>query len=171
MARPTVADRTPADLGFSMPAEWEKHEATWLGWPHNQTDWPGKLETICWVYGEMVRKIAQGERVRILVDNRSEEKLALGYLRLAKADLRQVEFVVHPTNRSWTRDSGPIFVRKNKKPGNRAETAIVHFHFNAWAKYKDWQKDRKVPETAARLLRKRLFNAQVNGKDFVIEGG
>ncbi len=152
-----------------MPAEWEKHEATWLGWPHNQTDWPGKLDTIRWVYGEMVRKIAQSERVRILVNTRSEEKLALGYLRLARADLRQVEFIVHPTNRGWTRDSGPVFVRK--KQGKRSETAIVHFHFNAWAKYKDWQKDRKVPETAAKLLRKKLVHAEHAGKHFVIEGG
>ena len=47
----------------------------------------------------------------------------------------------------------------------------MHFHFNAWAKYDDWQKDRRVPETAARLLRKRLFNAEFGGKDFVLEGG
>ena len=51
---------TPAALGFTMPAEWEKHEATWLGWPHNPTDWPGKLEPIQWVYGEIVRKICAG---------------------------------------------------------------------------------------------------------------
>jgi agmatine deiminase len=47
----------------------------------------------------------------------------------------------------------------------------VHFHFNAWAKYNDWQKDRRVPETAAKVLGKRLFNAECNRKDFVIEGG
>ena len=63
---------TPAALGFSMPAEWEPHEATWLGWPHNPTDWPDKLETIRWVYGEIVRKIAPGERIRILVAHRTE---------------------------------------------------------------------------------------------------
>ena len=163
------ASETPGSLGYAMPAEWEKHEATWLGWPHNGTDWPGKLDTIRWVYGEMVRKIAQGERVRILVNTRSDEKLAMGYLRLARADLRRVEFIVHPTNRGWTRDSGPIFVRRKQR--NRSETAIVHFHFNAWAKYKDWQKDRRVPETAAKLLRKKLFNAEHCGKDFVLEGG
>jgi agmatine deiminase len=160
--------RTPAELGFSMPAEWERHEATWLGWPHNETDWPGKIDTIRWVYGEMVRRISEGERVRILVRDRAEQKLAGSYLQRAGCDLKQVEFVRHPTNRGWTRDSGPIFV-KRRKP--KAETAIVHFHFNAWAKYPDWQKDRKVPEVASRLLGKRLFNAQLDGRDFVIEGG
>lgn len=162
-------DPTPADLGYSMPAEWEKHEATWLGWPHNPTDWPDKLDTIRWVYGEMVRKIAPGERVRILVRNAAEQQLARRYLQRAGADLRRVQFIVHPTNRGWTRDSGPIFVRRRLK--GRSDTAIVHFHFNAWAKYPDWQKDRRVPETAARLLRKRLFNAECRGRDFVIEGG
>src|SRR5713101_3478660 len=93
----------PAALGFSMPAEWEKHEATWLAWPHNSTDWPGKLDTIRWVYGEITRKIAQGEIVRILVNNQAGGKLARRYLKSAGADLAQVDFIVHPTNRGWTR--------------------------------------------------------------------
>jgi agmatine deiminase len=151
-----------------MPAEWETHEATWLAWPHNETDWPGKLDTIRWVYGEMVRKIARAERVRILINSRSDARAATAYLKSAGADLKNVEFVVHPTNRGWTRDSGPLFV-KRRKP--RAETAIVHCHFNAWAKYPDWQKDRRVPETVARLLKKPLFEAQWDGKPFVVEGG
>jgi len=161
--------QTPAALGFAMPAEWEPHEATWLGWPHNETDWPGKIDTIRWVYGEMVRKIATQEMVRILIDNRAEEKRARDYLKKAGADLSRVQFVLHPTNRGWTRDSGPIFVRRGA--GKKAPTAIVHFHFNAWAKYDDWQKDRKVPETAAKLLGKQLFNAEFQGRDFVVEGG
>jgi len=163
-----LANATPTQLGFSMPAEWEKHEATWLGWPHNPDDWPDKLDTIRWVYGEMVRKISPGEIVRILVNNQQEARRAKTYLGRARADLARVQFVVHPTNRGWMRDSGPIFVRR-KRP--KPETEIVHFHFNAWAKYNNWQKDRRVPETAARLLKKRLFNAECNGKDFVIEGG
>ena len=164
-------DPTPAGLGYAMPAEWDRHEATWLGWPHNSTDWPDKVDTIRWVYGEMVRMIAPGEIVRILVNNAAEQKLAQRYLTRAGADLRRVEFVVHPTNRGWTRDSGPICVKRRQGKGSKGETAIVHFHFNAWAKYDDWQKDRRVPETAARVLGKRLFSAQFGGRDFVIEGG
>jgi len=156
---------TPSELGFSMPAEWARHEATWLGWPHNETDWPAKIDTIRWVYGEMVRKIAEDEIVRILVRDKAEQKFARYYLERAHANLKNVQFIVHPTNRGWTRDSGPIFVKR------KSETAIVHFHFNAWAKYNDWQKDRKVPETAARVLKKQLFNAECDGKDFVVEGG
>src|SRR5215213_3655852 len=162
-------NQTPAVLGFSMPAEWEPHEATWLGWPHHATDWPNKIDTIRWVYGEMVRKIATGETVRILVNHKAEQKLARAYLSRAGANLERVEFIMHPTNRGWTRDSGPIFVRRPIK--RTGETAIVHSHFNAWAKYNDWQKDRRVPEVAAKLLKKNLFNAEFEGKDFVMEGG
>jgi agmatine deiminase len=168
-------EQSPSDLGFSMPAEWEPHEATWLGWPHNPTDWPDKLDTIRWVYGEMVRRISTGELVRILINNSAEEKLARRYLTRAGCDLKRVQFVPYPTNRGWMRDSGPIFVRRkasrSRVKNRKNETAIVHFHFNAWAKYKDWQKDRRVPEMAARLLRKQLFNAECDGRDFVIEGG
>lgn len=161
--------RTPASLGFHMPAEWETHEATWLAWPHNPTDWPGKLDAIRWVYTEIVRKIAPGETVRILVNSRAEERLARAYLARAGADAAHVEFILHQTNRGWMRDSGPVFVRRCAR--NRMESAIVHFHFNAWAKYPDWRKDRKVPETAAKLLNKRLFEAEASGRPFVIEGG
>jgi agmatine deiminase len=167
MAAPT--EQTPASLGFSIPAEWETHEATWLAWPHNPTDWPDKLDIIRWVYTEMARRILPGEAIRMLVNSRSEEKLARRYLSRAGVDARSIEFIVHATNRGWTRDSGPVFVRRNVR--RRLETAIVHFHFNAWAKYPDWRKDRRVPETAAKRLAKRLFDAQWRGRPLVLEGG
>ncbi len=167
--RTPKTEKTPAALGYRMPAEWERHSATWLGWPHNETDWPGKLDTIRWVYGEMVRKIEAGETVRILVNSRADEKLARAYLSKAGAQLKRVEFILHPTNRGWTRDTGPIWI--TRQSGTRREKSIVHFHFNAWAKYPDWQKDRKVPDTAARLLNKKLFDIHLDGKPFVLEGG
>ena len=164
----------PARQGFAMPAEWEPHAATWLGWPHNATDWPGKFAVIPWVYGEMARRISAGENLRLLVRHEKDEQLARHVFRHAGVDLRKIQFVLHPTNRGWTRDTGPIFVQKNSKPKAqrpKSETAIVHFHFNGWAKYGNWRKDTKVPETAAKLLGKKLFRAEHNGKPFVIEGG
>ncbi len=156
---------TPAGLGFSMPAEWEPHAATWLAWPHNPTDWPDKLDTIRWVYTEIVRQIAPGERVRMLVNSAAAQRQARRYLTRVGADTERVEFLVHPTDRGWTRDSGPIFVRRG------SDLAIVHFHFNAWAKYPDWQKDRRVPEHAAKRVGVPLFDARVDGREFVLEGG
>ncbi|MBI5281151.1 MAG: agmatine deiminase family protein [Candidatus Solibacter usitatus] len=165
----TSPSRNPGAAGYSMPAEWEPHKATWLAWPHNPTDWPDKLDTIRWVYGEMVRKITAGERVRLLVSSKSEAKLAARYLTRAGTGVSKVDFIVHPTNRGWTRDSGPLHVRRAR--GARRQLAIVHFHFNAWAKYVDWKKDRKVPETAAKFLRRKLFHAECGGRRFVLEGG
>ena len=72
---------TPAAAGYAMPAEWERHEATWLAWPHHEADWPGKMEAVRWVYGEMVRKLTPAEIVRILVRHKAEENLARSYLR------------------------------------------------------------------------------------------
>ena len=164
----------PAELGYTMPAEWEKHEATWLGWPHNAGDWPGKFEVIAWIYGEMVRKISAGENIRLIIRHKADETFARRVFRHVGVDLRKIKFVTHPTNRGWTRDTGPIFVKTSPKPkaqSPKPETAIVHFHFNGWAKYDNWRKDTKVPETAARLLGKKLFHAEFEGKPFVIEGG
>ena len=125
-----------------MPAEWEKHEATWIGWPHNQSDWPDKIATIQWVYGEIVRKIAESEIVRILVNSAADQTKARDVLKRAGANLKSVQFFRYPTNRGWTRDFGPIFVKRDA-PGPRV--AIARFRFNAWAKYPDWKKDDAIP--------------------------
>ena len=166
----TAVDPTPPLTAYSMPAEWESHEATWLGWPHNADDWPGKFEIIPWVYGEMIRKISAGEKIYLLVRNKGDVNRARQIIKSVGADLNKIYFVTHPTNRGWTRDTGPIFV-KRKTAAGKFETAIVHFHFNGWAKYANWRKDTKVPETAARVLGKKLFHAEYGGKPFVIEGG
>ncbi len=157
----------PAELGYAMPAEWEPHEATWLAWPHNADDWSAKTEVISWVYGEMARKISAGEVIHILVRHRAEKTFARRVLQRVGCNLKQIQFILHPTNRSWVRDSGPIFIRRTPN----SETAIVHFHFNGWARCKDWHKDTRVPETAARVLRKELFHAEYADRPFVIEGG
>ena len=190
-----ITAATPAGLGYAIPAEWEPHAATWLAWPHHQADWPGKMEAIRWVYGEMARKISPGETVRLLVRHPAEQKLAASYLKRAGCDLKQIRFIVYPTNRGWIRDTGPVFVKKQigrdaalRRPWTSqrdvptSETAIVHFHFNAWARDNHWRKDRKIPEMAARLLGKKLFHAQRSVpaslrtphsalRNFVLEGG
>ncbi len=175
----------PAELGYCFPAEWEPHAATWLGWPHNASDWPGKFEIIPWIYGEMVRKISAGENIRLIIRHNKDKQFASHVFKKVGVDLRKIKFVIHPTNRGWTRDTGPIFVKKNLKSkalNAESETAIVHFHFNGWAKYDNWHKDTKVPEVAAKLLDKKLFhaecpapsstkNSKLKTKNFVIEGG
>jgi len=159
---------TPAALGFRVPAEWEPHHATWIGWPHNRSDWPGKIAPIQWVYGEIVRALAPGEIVRTLVNSRAHERGARRVLERVGVDLRRVEFFRFPTNRGWTRDFGPLFVRREQP---EREVAIARFRFNAWAKYPDWKKDDRIPDLAARRLKLRVFRARAGKRDVVLEGG
>ena len=121
-----------------MPAEWEPHESTWIAWPHNRTDWPGKFQAIPWVYAEIVRHLSRVERVDILVQDEREEARAARVLELSDARMESVRFHRWPTNRVWTRDYGPIFV------SNREELGAVKWRFNAWAKYPDWQLDERA---------------------------
>ena len=121
------SEKPPAELGFRMPAEWEPHEATWIGWPHQLTDWPGKFGPIPWVYAEIARKITAGEILRVLVNSKDHEAKARRILTRAGVNLARVEFFRFPTNRGWTRDSGPIFIRRDRP---KPENAIIRFRFN-----------------------------------------
>jgi len=157
-----------AGTGYRMPAEWEAHEATWLGWPHNASDWPGKLATIHWVYAEIVRKLFEGEYIRILVNSKSHEERAKRFLLRAGVPLHQIQFFHLPTNRGWTRDFGPIFVTQETSSPQRA---IARFRFNAWARYPDWKKDDQVPVRVGKRLKHPILPIKFKGRDVVLEGG
>ncbi|MGP8268949.1 MAG: agmatine/peptidylarginine deiminase [Terracidiphilus sp.] len=162
---------TPRALGYRMPAEWERHEATWLAWPHNPEDWPGKFQVIPWVYAEIVRLLAARERVQILVEDAKAQRRVDGILERAGANLDRVSFHLWPTNRSWTRDSGPIFVRNAA-----GQVGLINWRFNAWAKYSNWQLDDKVPGRVAKLLGLPEWKPTVEVADgllraVVLEGG
>jgi agmatine deiminase len=155
-----------------MPAEWTRHEATWLAFPHNVTDWPGRFGPIPWVYAEIIRKVTSGERVELLVNDAAHETKARRVLARVGVDLTDVRFHRFATNRTWTRDYGPLFLRKG---GPRPQVAIARFRFNAWAKYPDWQRDDKIPERAARELGVPLLAARwglpTGTREVVLEGG
>lgn len=153
-----------------MPAEWEPHEATWIAWPHNTTDWPGKFAPIPWVYAEIARRIAPGEILRVLVNSPSHEERAQGVLKSAGADLSRVEFFRIPTNRSWTRDFGPIFIERCNGIAP-PHLSIAQFHFNAWSKYPDWELDAAVAACSADALGLPLMPASAGERPFVLEGG
>ena len=142
-----VPEKTPRELGYHMPAEWEPHEATWLAWPHNPKDWPGKFQAIPWLYAEIVRLLAAHELVHLIVENAKAEQHVRGVLERAGANLDRVSFHAWPTNRSWTRDYGPIFVRNAE-----GKVGLTNWRFNAWAKYDDWKLDDQLPGRVAKLL-------------------
>jgi len=157
---------TPAAMGWRMPAEWQPHEATWIAWPHHSDDWPGKFATIPWVYGEMVRHLHTGEFVHILVNDAASEKRARGLLTSVGVDLERVRFFRIPTDRVWTRDSGPIFVSNGA-----GKVAMTDWHFNAWAKYDNWMNDDQVPGRINEKLRLKRWQPKCKGKRVVLEGG
>jgi len=164
---------TPAALGWRMPAEWETHEATWIAWPHEASDWPGKFPTVPWVYGEIVRHLVPGERVRILVEDAAQEGSARKLLARVGADLERVDFHRIPTDRSWTRDSCPIWVVSRE-----GDVALTDWKFNGWAKYPEHRRDDAVPAAIAKRTRQKRFVPTWPGakrgappRRLVLEGG
>lgn len=142
--------------------------ATWLGWPHNASDWPGKMASIHWVYGEICRKLATGEQVCILIHSKRHEDRARCFLSRAGANLSKIEFFLIPTDRGWTRDFGPIFVTRNYPD---SEVAIARFSFTGWALYPNWKKDTQVPQELGSHLKCRSFPIIHNRREVVLEGG
>jgi agmatine deiminase len=143
---------TPAALGYRMPAEWEPHEATWVAWPHNRDDWPGKFAPIPWVYTEIVRLLARTEPVNVVVKGRSAERKAADRLDAAGADLARVRFVKAATDRSWLRDTGPAFVVNNQASEDTERVGLVGWRFNGWAKYDNHKRDARLTRRLARRL-------------------
>jgi agmatine deiminase len=157
---------TPRQLGYRMPAEWEPHAATWIAWPHERTDWPGKFAPIPWAYGEIVRRLSRVERVRILVDNPDAEQTARRALLKCGANLDAVDFYRVPTNRSWTRDYAPIFVKNNS-----GQIGITNWRFNGWAKYDDWKSDDAVAASLTQRLKLPAWEPSLHSRRVVLEGG
>lgn len=151
---------------FGLPAEWEPHAATWIGWPFNKEDWPGKFQPIPWVFAEIVKKITEGETCYILVNNEAHKKSAIDVLKKTGVDFSQILFVIKSTDRNWLRDSGAIFVKDNL-----GKVVPLKFNFNAWAKYSNYKKDRFIPETISKVIERNLIRVKYNGKPVVLEGG
>ena len=161
-----VRNATPHSLGYRMPAEWEPHEGTFLGWPHELTDWPGKFAPIPWAFAEIVRHLARVERVFLLAENRASESRVKSILRKSHVNFDDVHFFRIPTDRGWMRDSGPICVKDA-----HGDVAFNHFVFNGWAKYPNHKKDARVVARANVRLRRNCFLPAQNSKRVVLEGG
>jgi agmatine deiminase len=162
----SVSSASPYSLGYRMPAEWELHEGTFLGWPHELTDWPGKFAPIPWAFAEIVRHVSRVERVLLLVESRDAEARVKTVLKKSHASLENVRFLRIPTDRGWMRDSGPICVKNA-----RSDVAFNHFLFSGWAKYANHKKDAQVVARANQALSRKLFLPEHKGRRVVLEGG
>lgn len=154
---------TPKQLGYHFPAEFAKHDATWLSWPHKEASWPGKIETIYPRYAEFIKLVAEGEKVKINVLNEAMKQKALRHIAEAGADLNNIEFFFHPTNDAWCRDHGPAFL---VNPAEKKKM-IVDWGYNAWGgKYPPFDLDDVIPTRIAEH-----YNIPVVHPGIVMEGG
>ena len=163
--RMTFPDPTPTSLGYRMPAEWEPHEATWLAWPHNLDTWPGKFAPVPDIYVQMVHALHQHERVHICANDAESAVAARGLLIKAGVEVSTVQFHEIPTNDTWARDHGPIFLTRFHD--GKRELAVTDWIFNSWGKkYGPWGLDDSVPQKIAQLFELPSFEPGV-----VLEGG
>ncbi|MCF8322561.1 MAG: agmatine deiminase family protein [Flavobacterium sp.] len=147
------------------PAEWEKQSGILLCFPHNGKDWPGKYEAIQWAFVEFIKKIAVYETVFLVVADEKLKSRVSEMLEMAHVQLDKISFIIHKTNRSWMRDSGPIIVK------NRTKKEALNFNFNGWAKYKNILLDKQVPLKVAAHLKLPLTQVTYKGKPVIVEGG
>ena len=145
-----------------MPAEWEPQEAVWLSWPHKRTTWPGHFRPIPKKFAEIAAQISRFETVRINCAAALQPR-AKRLCTQAGADMKRVAFFNHPTNDTWCRDHGPIFVKQRKT----GEVALTDWDYNAWGgKYPPFDQDNAIPPRIARALGLRRFERKL-----VLEGG
>lgn len=156
--------QTPKQLGYYFPAEFAKHTATWLSWPHKEASWPGKIHTIFPVYSEFVKRVAEGEKVNINVKDELMKQQATTHLEKANADLSNIQFYFHPTDDAWCRDHGPAFLIN---PKAEQKKVIVDWGYNAWGgKYPPYELDDVVPTLIAKAYHIPVFHPGI-----VMEGG
>ena len=170
------ANDTPASLGYHMPAEWEPHDSTWIAWPHNREDWPGKFAPIPWVCAEIVKHLSLFEPVHILVNGgAARAQWPRSGSIVPGVDLDRVHFHKIRTDRVWTRDTGPTFV-VNPNIAQTFAIGMVNWRFNGWAKYDNHTRDELVPRKIAKGLGWPRWEpaVEVDGRSrcrrFVLEG-
>jgi agmatine deiminase len=155
---------TPKQLGYYFPAEFDKHVATWLSWPHKEASWPGKIQAIYPYYSQFVKELALGEKVCINVKDEAMKASAAGHLQQAGVNMERVEFFFHPTNDAWCRDHGPAFL---VNPAAEQKKVIVDWNYNAWGnKYPPFDLDDVIPTLVGNAL-----NLPVYYPEIIMEGG
>ncbi len=156
------ACKTPSELGYRMPAEWEKHDAIWLSWPHDSTTFPGCVEKVEKTYVQIIKHIHESERINLFVKNDSMKQKATRMLKQKKVNLDKICFHQFDYADVWFRDYGPIFVINDSK-----ELAMVHWIFNTWGeKYEELMKDSQIPQVINQDMGLNCFKPGI-----VMEGG
>lgn len=157
-------EQMPSQLGFRMPAEWEPHIHTYMGWPERESTWPGKLEHIPEVFITIVQALNQFEPVYICANSQQSQQARY---RLQKIRATRVQFLEDiPTNDVWLRDFGPIPLTHRRK--EEIDIAIVNWNYNSLGgKYPPYDLDDAVPKKIAQFL----GNVRIFEPGIVLEGG
>jgi len=150
-------------LGYTFPAEWAKHEATWLTWPYLNDSFPGKLESVYPSYMTFIKQIALGEKVRMNVPNGSQIAQIKVLLKKYEVNEKNIELFIHPSNDVWCRDHGPAFL---VKPSNPDRKMIISWEFNAWGGKYSSNLDNEIPDKIAQLFKYKFVKPGI-----IMEGG
>ena len=152
---------TPAELGYFMPAEWQRHSATWLSWPKDPLTWPDRVPQVEEIFLQMVAALTPHEVVNLLVDD-AETKASVSQ-RCQPAVRKNIRFHHLQTVDSWIRDYGPNFLV------NTSERSLAYndWIFNAWGnKYEELKRDDIIPKRLEAELGVQRFEPGI-----VMEGG
>jgi len=155
---------TPKQAGYYFPAEFSRHSATWLSWPHKEASWPGKIAVIYPFYAQFIRELAKGEEVCINVADEAMKGVAMKHLEAAGVGTGMVRFFLHPTNDAWCRDHGPAFL---VNPAAVQKKVIVDWNYNAWGnKYPPYDLDDVIPTLVGEALGLPVYHPGI-----IMEGG
>lgn len=155
--------KSPEDQGYYFPAEWEKHLATWLSYPHNEKSWPGKIQSIFSSYNQFIKEISKGEEVHINVSDDKMRQRIVDELEEIEVNMNNIFFHFHPTNDAWCRDHGPAFL---VNPNASIPKVIVNWKYNAWGSKYPHDLDDFIPHRIAEYLGLPVFTPNL-----VMEGG
>ena len=155
---------TPRESGYYMPAEWHRHEATWLTYPKNPDSWPGKIETIYPSYHLFVKILAENETVHINVDDEKMLHHVKEELEKIGTNMMNIRLHIIPSNDAWCRDHGPAFLINHNDPARRA---IVNWNHNAWGGKYPYELDTEIPVRIHELMPEMVLFSP----DIVMEGG
>ena len=151
---------------YRMPAEWEKQKSTWIAWPHNKKDWPGKFNEIPWIFSKIITELSKVQSVNILVKNNSDLKSVNFFLDTFRAKIKNIRLITCKTDRAWTRDFLPIFIKDKNR-----QKVISKWEFNGWAKYKNFKNDNKAFLKINKFKKFKVVKPKYNKKKIILEGG
>jgi agmatine deiminase len=161
---PEILKQTPREAGYYFPAEWEKHTATWLSWPHKEASWPGKIQSIYPSYLNFIKVLSKDEMVNINVNDEDMRSHVSSMLTESDINLDKISFYIHPTNDAWCRDHGPAFLIN---PDAEPKKIIVDWNYNAWGnKYPPFDLDDIIPTLIGQKLSVPVFHPGI-----IMEGG